>query len=263
VSITNEKAFEEAIEQSLVTHGGYAKGDPENFNRELALDFAKKSYNISEQIGDTYNIMQTQLQMAKLYFKHDNELAKKYFLYALKNAAELQNTSAILEIFSLMFILAEEPQKKDIANAYLYYALSVSLSPEQKPKWLSQYHEMVTWSLNYLLKTKEREHFFSLIHALTFFEKKHITHTSAEDFLSFFRYINPEKENAYQNFEASTYKLSDSLFELLQKKYSIQKSQSSLDKDEYYLLTAAWNDTFFFILQNNAQTLFHIQPRMP
>ncbi len=28
MSIVNEKAFEEAIEQSLIDHGGYEKGDP-------------------------------------------------------------------------------------------------------------------------------------------------------------------------------------------------------------------------------------------
>lgn len=38
MSITNEKAFEEAIEQSLIDRGGYLKGDPDKFNRELALD---------------------------------------------------------------------------------------------------------------------------------------------------------------------------------------------------------------------------------
>ncbi len=37
-SITNEKAFEEAIEQSLIERGGYEKGDPEKFDRSLALD---------------------------------------------------------------------------------------------------------------------------------------------------------------------------------------------------------------------------------
>ncbi len=37
-SITNEKAFEEAIEQSLIDRGGYVKGDPANFDRSLALD---------------------------------------------------------------------------------------------------------------------------------------------------------------------------------------------------------------------------------
>ena len=33
-----EKAFEEAIEQYLITEGGYEKGDPKNFDRNLALD---------------------------------------------------------------------------------------------------------------------------------------------------------------------------------------------------------------------------------
>src|SRR3989338_2387007 len=37
-SITNEKAFEEAIEQSLIDRGGYEKGVPEKFDRVLALD---------------------------------------------------------------------------------------------------------------------------------------------------------------------------------------------------------------------------------
>ena len=38
ISITNEKAFEESIEQSLIDHGGYVKGDPNNFSRDLAID---------------------------------------------------------------------------------------------------------------------------------------------------------------------------------------------------------------------------------
>ncbi|MBS5951515.1 MAG: type I restriction endonuclease subunit R, partial [Clostridium sp.] len=33
-----EKAFEEAIEDYLITKGGYVKGNPKNFNRELAID---------------------------------------------------------------------------------------------------------------------------------------------------------------------------------------------------------------------------------
>ena len=33
-----EIAFEAAIEESLLTHGGFLKGDPEAFDRELALD---------------------------------------------------------------------------------------------------------------------------------------------------------------------------------------------------------------------------------
>ncbi len=38
MSIADEKAFEEAIGQSLIDHGGYVKGDPNNFNRDLAID---------------------------------------------------------------------------------------------------------------------------------------------------------------------------------------------------------------------------------
>ncbi|MBF0387997.1 MAG: DEAD/DEAH box helicase family protein [Candidatus Omnitrophica bacterium] len=37
-SITNERAFEEAIEQSLIDHGRYEKGDPAKFDRVLAID---------------------------------------------------------------------------------------------------------------------------------------------------------------------------------------------------------------------------------
>jgi len=37
-SITTEQAFEEAIEKSLIDNGGYTKGDPSDFSRELAFD---------------------------------------------------------------------------------------------------------------------------------------------------------------------------------------------------------------------------------
>ena len=37
-NLTNEKAFEVAIEQALIDRGGYVKGDPETFDRVLALD---------------------------------------------------------------------------------------------------------------------------------------------------------------------------------------------------------------------------------
>ncbi len=37
-NITTEKAFEELIEKYLLEQGGYSKGHPENFDRELALD---------------------------------------------------------------------------------------------------------------------------------------------------------------------------------------------------------------------------------
>lgn len=36
-NITTEQAFEEAIEKSLIDNGGYAKGNPFDFSRELAF----------------------------------------------------------------------------------------------------------------------------------------------------------------------------------------------------------------------------------
>ena len=33
-----EKRFEQDIEEFLVQHGGYEKGNPKKFNRKLALD---------------------------------------------------------------------------------------------------------------------------------------------------------------------------------------------------------------------------------
>lgn len=37
-SITSEKTFEDAIEKSLLEKGGYIKGSPSDFIREIALD---------------------------------------------------------------------------------------------------------------------------------------------------------------------------------------------------------------------------------
>ena len=37
-TLLKEKNFEEAIENYLVTEGGYEKGSPEAFNRATALD---------------------------------------------------------------------------------------------------------------------------------------------------------------------------------------------------------------------------------
>ena len=37
-NLINEKAFEEAIGHSLVTNGGYVRGDAAQFGREFALD---------------------------------------------------------------------------------------------------------------------------------------------------------------------------------------------------------------------------------
>ncbi|MBP7795884.1 MAG: DEAD/DEAH box helicase family protein [Elusimicrobiales bacterium] len=73
MSITNEKAFEEAIEQSLIEHGGYVKGDPADFDRTLALDYRTLFRFIKDTQKDTWD------NLAKI---HGAEIEKK-FLYRL------------------------------------------------------------------------------------------------------------------------------------------------------------------------------------
>jgi len=77
-NITNEKAFEEAIEHSLITNGGYVKGDAAQFVRDLALD----SKTLFRFIQDTQK--ETWDQLASV---HGAELEKK-FLYRLNQELE-------------------------------------------------------------------------------------------------------------------------------------------------------------------------------
>lgn len=72
-SIINEMAFEDAIEHYLVQKGGYAKGYPEHFNRELALDPGVLIRFIKDTQEDEWN---------KLAGIHGAEVEKK-FLYRL------------------------------------------------------------------------------------------------------------------------------------------------------------------------------------
>ncbi|MFH1283800.1 MAG: type I restriction endonuclease [bacterium] len=73
MNITNEKAFEESIEQNLLERGGYIKGDPKNFNRDLALDTTV----LFKFINDTQKNMWDSLSAI-----HGADVEKK-FLYRL------------------------------------------------------------------------------------------------------------------------------------------------------------------------------------
>jgi len=73
MSITNEKAFEEAIELSLIARGGYIKGDSALFNRELALDTNMFFKFIKDTQRDEWD---------KLVQVHGAEVEKK-FIYRL------------------------------------------------------------------------------------------------------------------------------------------------------------------------------------
>ena len=72
-NITNEKAFEELIEQSLIVDGGYIKGDSAQFNRELAMDTAMLFQFIHDTQKDIWG---------ELVSIHGVEVEKK-FLYRL------------------------------------------------------------------------------------------------------------------------------------------------------------------------------------
>lgn len=72
-SVTSEKAFEEAIEQSLVSAGGFISGNPDSFNRELALDTETLFNFIKDTQKEEWN---------KLAEVHGADIEKK-FLYRL------------------------------------------------------------------------------------------------------------------------------------------------------------------------------------
>jgi type I restriction enzyme R subunit len=55
-----EKAFEAAIEDHLLAHG-YQKGDPETFDRSLALDPGEVIAFIKETQPKDWNYLQSQL----------------------------------------------------------------------------------------------------------------------------------------------------------------------------------------------------------
>lgn len=78
-STIDEKAFEEAIEQSLIEAGGYVKGNPANFDRVLALDQTVLFKFIKDTQKDTWD---------SLVAIHGAEAEKK-FLYRLNQ--ELDN----------------------------------------------------------------------------------------------------------------------------------------------------------------------------
>ncbi len=77
-SITNEKAFEEAIEQSLIDRGGYIKGDSANFDRLMCIDKEELFKFIKTTQKDAWDA---------LAGIHGAEVEKK-FLYRLNQELE-------------------------------------------------------------------------------------------------------------------------------------------------------------------------------
>ena len=79
-NMTNERAFEELIENSLITDGGYVKGEPGQFNRELAMD----TFVLFQFIQDTQKEVWDELVGI-----HGAETEKK-FLYRLDQELDIR-----------------------------------------------------------------------------------------------------------------------------------------------------------------------------
>ncbi|MEW6041838.1 MAG: hypothetical protein AB1633_09980 [Elusimicrobiota bacterium] len=94
-SIISEKAFEEAIEQSLIQHGGYAKGDPTDFDRNLALDY-KTLFRFIKRI----------VSFLFVYFLDRNN-------YLYRSSEEKKINDNALTALSLL-IAVSDPRDKDI-----------------------------------------------------------------------------------------------------------------------------------------------------
>ena len=78
MSLINEHAFEEAIEQSLIDHGGYVKGNSANFDRLMCIDKVELFKFIRTTQKDAWDA---------LAGIHGAEVEKK-FLYRLNQELE-------------------------------------------------------------------------------------------------------------------------------------------------------------------------------
>jgi type I restriction enzyme R subunit len=87
-SITNEKAFEEAIEQSLIEHGGYEKGDPSKFDRAVAIDRSVLLHFLKETQKETWEALSTihGIEVEKKFiFRLNQELETRGMLDCLRH----------------------------------------------------------------------------------------------------------------------------------------------------------------------------------
>ncbi|MFH0947789.1 MAG: type I restriction endonuclease [Elusimicrobiota bacterium] len=114
MSITNEKAFEESIEESLITNGRYVKGNPDNFNRELALDtsvlfaFIKDTQkNVWDELVKIHGLDVEK----KFVYRLNQELDSRGMLDCLRNGITDYGKSFKLAYFKPVSKLNPETQK--------------------------------------------------------------------------------------------------------------------------------------------------------
>ena len=114
MSIINEKAFEEAIEQSLITRGGYVKGDPAQFDRTLAIDVATLFNFIKDTQKDEWDKL-AQVHGAeiekKLLYRLNQELDTRGMLDCLRNGITDYGRKFKLAYFKPVSKLNPETQK--------------------------------------------------------------------------------------------------------------------------------------------------------
>ena len=122
----SEKAFEEAIEHSLLTNGGYSKGNPNDFDREVALD--KKS------IIDFLKSSQPE-QWRKLSEIHVSDVEDKVIQRILKE----------LEINGMLNVIRHGFTDYGVKFQMAYFKPETSLNPETE----------YLYSLNRLIITRQ------------------------------------------------------------------------------------------------------------
>ena len=114
MSIVNERAFEEAIEQSLIDHGGYVKGDPNNFNRDLAIDqtvlfqFIKDT---QENVWDSLAAIHGAEVEKKFLYRFNQELDARGMLDCLRHGVTDYGKKFMLAYFKPVSKLNPETQK--------------------------------------------------------------------------------------------------------------------------------------------------------
>ncbi len=113
-SITNEKAFEESIEQNLIDHGGYVKGDPNNFSRDLAMDqmvlfqFIKDT---QKNVWDSLAVVHGAEVEKKFLYRLNQELDARGMLDCLRHGVTDYGKKFTLAYFKPVSKLNPETQK--------------------------------------------------------------------------------------------------------------------------------------------------------
>jgi type I restriction enzyme R subunit len=123
-NITNEKAFEEYIERSLLESGGYIKGDSANFDRVLALDsiiLLKFIKNTQKNTWDSLAAIHGSDTEKKFLYRINQELDTRGMLDCLRHGITDYGKKFNLAYFKPVSRLNSETQKlydKNILTVY-------------------------------------------------------------------------------------------------------------------------------------------------